>query len=65
MRAAAAGLRVAMGACSGAHHWARKLRSMGFEPRLIAPAQADSKASIVLAADMSVSSLWPDPFLLV
>jgi transposase len=31
-----AGCVVAMETCSGAHHWARRLRSMGLEPRLIA-----------------------------
>jgi transposase len=31
-----AGALVAMEACSGAHHWARKLRSMGMDARLIA-----------------------------
>lgn len=30
------GCLVAMEACSGAHHWARKLRSMGLDARLIA-----------------------------
>lgn len=30
------GCVVAMEACGGAHHWARRLRSMGLEPRLIA-----------------------------
>ena len=30
------GCVVAMETCSGAHHWARKLRSMGLAPRLIA-----------------------------
>lgn len=30
------GCAVAMETCSGAHHWARRLRSMGLEPRLIA-----------------------------
>ena len=30
------GCLVAMEACSGAHHWARKLRSLGFDARLIA-----------------------------
>ena len=30
------GCLVAMEACSGAHHWARRLRSMGLDPRLIA-----------------------------
>lgn len=34
----APGCVVAMEACSGAHHWARKLRSMGLDARLIAPA---------------------------
>ena len=28
---------VAMEACSGAHHWARRLMAMGFSSRLIAP----------------------------
>lgn len=28
---------VAMEACSGAHHWARRLRELGHSPRLIAP----------------------------
>lgn len=32
-----AGCVVAMEACSGAHHWARRLLSMGFAARLIAP----------------------------
>ncbi len=31
-----AGCLVAMEACSGAHHWARKLRAMGLDARLIA-----------------------------
>ncbi len=31
-----AGCLVAMESCGGAHHWARKLRSMGFDARLIA-----------------------------
>ena len=31
-----AGCMVAMEACSGAHHWARKLRAMGLDARLIA-----------------------------
>ena len=31
-----AGCVVAMEACSSAHHWARKLRAQGLEPRLIA-----------------------------
>jgi transposase len=30
------GCAVAMETCGGAHHWARRLRSMGLEPRLIA-----------------------------
>jgi transposase len=30
------GCVVAMEACSSAHHWARKLRAQGLEPRLIA-----------------------------
>jgi transposase len=30
-----AGCLVAMEACSGAHHWARRLRAMGLQPRLI------------------------------
>jgi transposase len=30
------GCLVAMESCSGAHHWARKLRAMGFDARLIA-----------------------------
>lgn len=30
------GCIVAMETCSGAHHWARRLRSIGLEPRLIA-----------------------------
>lgn len=30
------GCIVAMETCSGAHHWARRLRAMGLEPRLIA-----------------------------
>ena len=30
------GCLVAMEACSGAHHWARKLRAMGLDARLIA-----------------------------
>ncbi len=33
----AAGCVVAMKACSGAHHWARRLTAMGFAARLIAP----------------------------
>jgi transposase len=32
-----AGCMVAMEACSGAHHWARRLMAMGFSARLIAP----------------------------
>ena len=32
-----AGCIVAMEACSGAHHWARRLMAMGFAARLIAP----------------------------
>ena len=32
-----AGCVVAMEACSGAHHWARRLMAMGFSARLIAP----------------------------
>jgi transposase len=32
-----AGCVVAMEACSGAHHWARRLTAMGVQPRLIAP----------------------------
>ncbi len=32
-----AGCVVAMEACSGAHHWARQLRAMGLDARLIAP----------------------------
>lgn len=31
-----AGCLVAMESCSGAHHWARRLRSLGLEPRVIA-----------------------------
>ena len=31
-----AGCVVAMEACSSAHHWARKLRAQGLDPRLIA-----------------------------
>lgn len=31
------GTLVAMEACSMAHHWARRLRELGLEPRLIAP----------------------------
>ena len=31
-----AGCLVAMEACSSAHHWARKLRSLGLDARLIA-----------------------------
>jgi transposase len=31
-----AGCVVAMETCGGAHHWARRLRAMGLEPRLIA-----------------------------
>jgi len=31
-----AGCVVAMEACSGAHHWARRLRLMGLEPRVVA-----------------------------
>lgn len=31
------GCTVAMEACSGAHHWARRLMAMGFAARLIAP----------------------------
>ncbi len=29
---------VAMEACAGAHHWARKIRAFGHEVRLIPPA---------------------------
>ena len=32
-----AGCLVAMEACSGAHHWARKLQALGLDARLIAP----------------------------
>jgi len=32
-----AGCMVAMEACSSAHHWARKLRALGLDARLIAP----------------------------
>jgi transposase len=32
-----AGCIVAMEACSGAHHWARRLAALGLQPRLIAP----------------------------
>ena len=31
-----AGCLIAMEACSGAHHWARKLRAMGLDARLVA-----------------------------
>ena len=31
-----AGCVVAMESCSGAHHWARKLRGMGLQPQVIA-----------------------------
>ena len=31
------GCVVAMEACSGAHHWARRLQRLGLQPRLIAP----------------------------
>jgi transposase len=31
-----AGCMVAMEACTGAHHWARKLKGMGLDARLIA-----------------------------
>jgi transposase len=31
------GCEIGMEACSGAHHWARQLRSAGFEVRLIPP----------------------------
>ena len=31
-----AGCMVAMEACSSAHHWARKLRALGLDARLIA-----------------------------
>jgi transposase len=32
-----AGCVVAMEACSGAHHWARRMLALGLQPRLIAP----------------------------
>lgn len=32
-----AGCVVAMEACSGSHHWARRLRALGLQPRLLAP----------------------------
>ena len=34
--------RVAMEACSGAHHWARQLNALGHDARIIAPLQAYS-----------------------
>lgn len=36
-RRLAPGAQVGMEACAGAHHWARELRSRGYEPKLIAP----------------------------